>query len=141
MNQRTAIPLVAVMALTGVSGCGGSDDKTLSKREYIKRADAICAKDSKKLQAAGRKYGPKPTRKDLEQFVTDDFVPTIEDQLSRLRKLKAPKDDQDKLSKIYDEADQGVQTIKADPRRLIRGDPFKKANQQATAYGLKVCGS
>jgi hypothetical protein len=144
MNQRAVMSCAAVVALTGVvaSGCGGGGDNRPSKSDYIKQADAICTKDSKKLNAVSqKKFKTKPTPKQFAQFVKDDFVPTIEDQLTELRKLKTPKSDQDKLSRIYDDADRGVQKLKADPTLLASGDPFKKANEGAQAYGLKVCGA
>jgi hypothetical protein len=142
MNQRTVMSLAAVVALTGAlaSGCGGGGDG-LSKSDYIKQADAICAKDSKKLNAASRKFGSKPTQRQLNHYVTANFVPTIEDQIKELRRLEAPNSDQAKLTKIYDEVDRGLRKLKTQPQLLTKGNPFKKANQGAQAYGLKVCGS
>jgi hypothetical protein len=139
-HSRVLIPLALSAVLA--AGCGSSsDDKTLSKSDYIKQADAICAKDNKKLQAAGEKLGNRPSKQQIAQFAKNDLVPTISSQIQELRALKPPKADQAKLNKLYDEVDRTLASLKSDPAKATRDDPFAHANAGAKAYGLKVCGS
>ena len=132
---------LALALAAAVAGCGESSDNTLSKTEFIKKADAICAKDNKRLQAAGAKIGQKPTSAQMTQFVRSDLVPTLSNQIEKLRALKAPKKDQDHLNKLFDEVDQGLAKVKSEPSLLTQGNPFSRPNAGARAYGLKVCGS
>ena len=139
MRYIAAICLFALAV--AAAGCGGGSDNTLSKSEFIKKADAICAKDNKRLQAAGSKFGQKPSAAQMSQFVRSDLVPTLSKQINELRALKAPNKDQDHLNKLFDEVDQGLGRVKANPTLIMKGNPFAHANAGAKAYGLKVCGS
>jgi hypothetical protein len=71
------------------------------------------------------------------------LLPSVEDQVSKIRALGAPKGDEDQVNAILDAADEGVQKGKQDPLSLTKegsAGPFDKANKLANAYGLKTCG-
>jgi len=126
--------------------CGG--DEFLSKKEYLKRGDAICAKGDKEIDREAKEEfpdaaeGKQPGEKKLTEFARDVVIPNVEDQLEKLRDLPAPEGDEDKVSEIYDAADDGLQDLKEDPKRLVTEDePLAEANKKARDYGFKECGA
>jgi hypothetical protein len=129
--------------LLAVAGGCGDDKEAPSKSEYVKRADAICAKGDRKLEREIRKAFPtgRPNPKEIADFGREHAIPEVEGQLRQLRKLPAPEGDEDKTKAIFSEAGKALEKAKANPALLASGDPFMKANKMARAYGLKACGS
>ena len=142
MRRFCAIGACAV-AVTVVIGCGGGDDE-LTKSEFLKQGNAICAKGNKEIDAAVNKLFPgkqQPTKAEITKFAEDTLIPSVEGQVSDLRDLNPPSADEDQVNAILDEADSAVEKTKADPSLIATNkDPFAKANQMANAYGLKECG-
>jgi hypothetical protein len=69
-------------------------------------------------------------------------VPNIERQLEKLRRLRAPKGDEDVVRTIWDDFAAGLAKIKA--RHAPPGRPpaeIKAAQRRAPQYGFKVCGT
>jgi hypothetical protein len=124
------------------AGCGGGDDNSLSKSEFVAQGNAICKKGNQQLNAAGKELGKSPTKAQVNSFVTATVIPNIQGQVDQLRALDEPSADQDQVNAILDEADAALAKVKADPTLLTgHADPFAKANKKAKAYGLTVCGS
>jgi hypothetical protein len=154
MNTRT-ISLAALVLASGAlaAGCGSSDSSTssssssttaaLSKAEFIKQADAICTKGNQAINAAQKKaFGPgKPSKSQVEQFVNDALIPSIQTQISGVKALPAPAGDEATVTKMLDDSQAALDKAKQDPSALLSGGgPFAQANQELKAYGLKVCG-
>lgn len=143
-----AAPLIGAALI--FTGCGGSDDKGLSKADYVTQADAICQKASDQLDkdstAAVTALGTdSPTPEQLAKIATDVALPNLEGQLTDLKALDAPKDDKDAVEALYTSLDGAITKSKADPTVLFNSDsgavsPFADANTKAKALGLKVCG-
>ena len=72
-----------------VAACGGSGGGRLSRTEYARQADAICARYSQAIDALGR---PKSLA-ELAKF-TDDAVPIAQRAVDDARKLRPPEDEQ-----------------------------------------------
>jgi hypothetical protein len=155
MTPNRLIPLVLVvlgLALVG-AGCGGGDNKSgstgsssISKTEFVRKGNAICAAGNKEIEAQARKiFGPhkKPSKSETKQFASRVLLPSVQKQVDQIRALGAPAGDEAKVKAILDAAQQGVDKGKQDPLVLMKQNagPFKKANALARAYGLKVCGS
>lgn len=152
MTSNRLMPIVLVvlgLALVG-AGCGGGDDNksssSISKAEYIRKGNAICAAGNKKIEAkAGQVFGTKqkPSEGQLTQFASTVLLPSVEQEVAQLKKLGAPSGDEDKVKAILAAADDGIAKGKQDPLSLTqdKGGPFEKANSLARAYGLTVCGS
>lgn len=155
MSTKRLIPLVlAVLAVALVAaGCGSSKKSSstsssskITKAEFLRKGNAICAAGNKEINAQGKKiFGKnrKPTKAQLKQFATQVLVPSVEKQVNQIKALGAPAGDEAKVKAILDAADQGVAKGKQDPLVLVKdsGDPFKRANKLARDYGLNVCGS
>ena len=137
---------VAVLAAVAGAGCGGDDEKPLSKAEYVKQGDAIC----KKAQASGEKkveemfgdLGPneKPSDEQLTTLVEDVIKPNTQGQLNDLRDLTPPEGDEDTVNGIYDGVEEGLAKVEDDPKILLsKDDPFAPATKKAEEYGFKEC--
>ena len=149
MSTKRLIPLVlAVLAAVALvaTGCGSSK-KSISKAEFLRKGNAICAQGNKEIQAEAQKRFPnqkgRPSNAQLKSFATEVVIPSVEKQVSKLKDLGAPKGDKDKVNAIWAAADEGIAKTKQDPLSVAveNGGPFAKANKLANAYGLKVCGS
>jgi hypothetical protein len=150
---KTISILVGVLAAGLIAaGCGSSDKSgeksSITKAEFVKKGNAICAQGNKEIETQGQKVfgkdpNKKPSKAKLEEFANTVLLPSVEDQVNKIRALGAPKGDEAKVKAILDAADQGIQKGKQDPLSLTNegSDPFADANRLAKAYGLKVCGS
>jgi hypothetical protein len=124
-----------------VAGCGDGDDDTLSKSEFIAKADAICEKGNKEIEAAPSPAGgDRPSQQALEQFATDTLIPNIQKQVNDIRALEPPEEDESQVDAILNSAQTSIDELKADPSKITDEDSFAEANKLARDYGLKVCG-
>ena len=109
------------------------------------QANEICAQGNATIDAAGNEaFGDgQPTKAELDQFVTDTVIPSIEDQLTALQALPVPSGDEDQVSAMLDAAEQSVADVKADPSLLTSNntDPFADVNAQFSDYNLTECAS
>lgn len=148
-------PLLSCALAWGLiaSGCGGGSDdsssdgsgaKSLTKAEFLAKANAICDAGNAQLQVDFEALGTnKPTQTQLKQVVTDKLVPSVEAQIDAIRALGAPAGDEDQVRAILDAADAGIAKVKADPALIASNsnqDPLKESNELANAYGLTSCG-
>ena len=156
MSTKRLIPLLlAVLAIALVAaGCGSSKksgesgSSKITKAEFLRKGNAICAQGNKELDAQGKKLfagqKSKPTKAQIAEFAKKYAIPSVEKQVNGIRALGAPAGDEDKVKAILDAADEGVAKLKQDPAALAASegsDPFAKANKLARDYGLTVCGS
>ena len=136
-----------LLALVFAAGCGGGGSTQLTRDEYAKKADAICAKYTQQTKALAN-----PSNLSELADVADKTLPILDHALSDLRKLKPPANEQatvdqwlaavenleGDLKQIRDKARsndmQGVQSVvpKASQHNA-------KSNQLATQLGMKVC--
>jgi hypothetical protein len=137
---------VIVVAGLGLAACGGGEQKAISKDDYLKRAQEVCKKGNADLQKASDtafpelKPGEKPTDEQIAVFVRKTVVPEIRKQVKALRELPPPKGAADKVDKIYDALDQGLDKMNDDPQLLLSGtNVFAKADELGKKYGLSVC--
>src|SRR5204862_2912401 len=82
----------------------------------------------------------KPTTAQVKQF-TAQTVPVIQKQIDGVKALGAPAGDSAKVNQILSDAQASLDKVKSNPQAFLQGDPFKKANQESTAYGLTACGA
>jgi hypothetical protein len=134
----------AIAAL--VAGCGGGSGR-LSKAEYAKRADAICAKYNAKLKALSRPTGISG----LPAYV-DRALPLARKGDDELRALKPPKDEEQRAKEWLDQNDSVVGSMERLRDAAKKGDRAgiqtalneassanQTANRLARSLGLRVC--
>ena len=127
-----------------VAGCGGSDDDSPTKAEFIQQADAICKKAHDEFekdfqQAFGNE---RPSNAQLEKFATSNLVPGTQGEIDEISALEPPPGDETEVEAIIDAVQGGVDKIKADPGILLPSvpeDPLAKGHQLAKQYGMKEC--
>jgi hypothetical protein len=94
MNTN-GLKVVAAVAALGVAGCGGSSNKALSYSDFGKKADAICAANSKEVAAVGAKLTGKAA---TDAPVYGQVIPKVESARAEFGKLKPP----DQLKATFD---------------------------------------
>ncbi|MDQ5821550.1 MAG: hypothetical protein M3540_08925 [Actinomycetota bacterium] len=144
MRNFAASTLAAALL---VAGCGGGGDGRLSRADYAKQADAICAEYNVKLNAL-----PRPKNEtELVGFV-DKAVPLVSDASDRLSELSPPQDEQ-KIATAWNKANADIvralerlrAAAKAQDRPKMQAAlaDGNKANQHANdlarTLGMKDC--
>jgi hypothetical protein len=145
MRRKTLVVLlVSAIGAAGI-GCGGGDDETtsaLTKAQYVKQANAICAKHNKEMIAKYtsliREAG-QLTPKVADEAVAKASVPGMKQQLEELRALPAPSGEEDKVEALLERRQEALEKVEADPGFKTSGDPFEEFNQSLTDYGLTEC--
>ncbi len=122
----------------------GSDEKRLSADEFTKQANAICDAGNTAIDDAAAELfpsGEEPTAEQLTTFASETLVPTLQEQIDGLKKLKPPSDLEDAVDQMLADAQTATDKIKADPVTVFSGeeDPFAEVSVQAAAIGLTDC--
>jgi ABC-type lipoprotein release transport system permease subunit len=139
--------VVAVLAVGAIAtGCGSSDDKgdsstsSLTKAEWIAKADAICQQGNQQInQAAHQAFGnQKPTAAEVQQFTTGTVLSSVQSQVDGIKTLGAPSGDEDQVNHILDTVQADID--KAKSAGAAENSTFADGNALAKQYGLKVCG-
>jgi ABC-type lipoprotein release transport system permease subunit len=147
MRIKATLLVVAGLAVAAVAaGCGGGDDNSdtttvsLTKAEWIAKADAICQQGDQQIEAAAKQaFGnQKPTAAAVQQFATGTALPNTQSQIDQIRALGAPSGDEDQVSKILDTVQADIDKAKA--AGDVEESTFADGNALAKQYGLKVCG-
>jgi hypothetical protein len=162
LSKRLIALLFGVLAVALVAGCGGGGDDTssggdssestssLTKPEFIKQADTICEKGNESIAAEAEEFAEendidieKPTTAQQEEVVSDVIAPAIHEQAEKIDDLGAPSGEEDEVTAIVEAVENGADEAEASPDTIVEGDegPFEEANELATKFGLKVCGS
>lgn len=138
-----------------VGGCGGGDEETsaagaeLSKAEFLKQGNAICAKGNKEVSKGYEAFAKErnlqnqePTEELLAEAVEAVLLPSVTRQVEELRELGAPAGDEKQVDKILTAAEKAIEETeeKPAPAGVTTGGPFAEAKELAAAYGLKRCG-
>lgn len=142
-----------VVATLAVAGCGGGDDEvtvsSLTKAEFIKKADAACKKSEDRIQADFAAYATKhkditkPTEADYAELIDVVLVPNVEQEAEDIRSLGAPSGDEDQVEAMLDALEESIEKAEDEPKVLISDSTkiFGESSKLAKDYGLKVCGT
>jgi hypothetical protein len=145
-----------VLAFTLIAaGCGGGDDSTsttaaLTKSEFLKQGNQICAEGNKEIEAGFEEFSKehniskneKPSQAELEEAAETILLPSVTKQVEGVANLGAPSGEEEQVEEIIDAAEEALEEGEEDPASLVSEgpDPFAKANRLAEAYGLTACG-
>ena len=155
MGRGPTTLIVAVIAALLVAGCGGGGDSSgssadsISKEEFVAKADAICKDGTERLQAAiGRILKDQPnitkvSQAEQEKIVTTVLVPNVSKEVKELRALGAPDGDEERVDAMVTALEEGVETAERDPQAVTKSSDaiFGIASRIAGEYGLTTCGS
>lgn len=151
-----AIAAFAVAAAILASGCGsgGSDPieiqtGSLSKAEFINKADAICTKGQERGGRELASYmsknhvtltGPLPEAAAVGLFGAV-IEPTYQREITEISELGAPNKDAKKVAAMLEAIEAGLAKAQRDPAGALgRNELVPTAGALARAYGLTECG-
>jgi hypothetical protein len=151
--------LAVIAALVIVAGCGGGSDSSssteattssLTKAEFLKQGNAICAKGNKEIEEGFEEFGKEhgfskkkqPTQAELEEAAEEVLIPNIRREIDGIRALGAPSGEEAEVEAVLAAAETGLEKGEEDPGVMIEeGEgPFKEANKLSREYGLVKCG-
>ncbi|HUC07461.1 MAG TPA: hypothetical protein VMR96_05170 [Solirubrobacterales bacterium] len=146
-----ALVVAAVAAALLIAGCGddSSSADSISKEEFIVKADAVCKKGTERMQAAIAKVLKdqlnitKVSKDDQEEIVTKVMVPSVSREVKELRALGIPDGDDERVDAMITALEEGVETAERDPEVVTKSSDaiFGIASRIGGEYGLAVCGS
>ena len=134
-----------------VAGCGSSSDTTasLTKAEFVKQGNAICAAGNKEINAEFEKFfkegefGKKkqPTQAQFEEGAEEIVVPSIRKQIDGLSELSAPEGEEQQFEALLENAEGQLEKGEEDPSLLTEESNhlFASVNKEAKALGLTSC--
>jgi hypothetical protein len=140
--------LVSLAALSLLlAGCGGGDDETssLTRKEFLKQGNAICAEQTAKRNKliqdaiAGLDQSKLLPKAEREQIVVDALAPYAETP-EKLAALGAPEGDEEKVEAIVEAMEKAAKDAEANPAKALTStEQFAEANELSTEYGLTSC--
>jgi hypothetical protein len=154
------VVVATVAALLIVAGCGGSGDSSggsevtaqtgsLSKDEFVKKADAICeaarteflAKYTSFVEAHKADIGNAQKEKELiGEMVETLLAPNIEGQVEQISELGAPNAYAPEATSFLSALQKRVDELQGNPTEVSATPyPFKKAEDIAAKAGMKGC--
>lgn len=149
--RRSAAPLTATAVVLLVwAGCGGGESTAaLSKPQFLKKANAICARKTAamgkgdaafwKRHGGGSAHPSEALENELQIKV---ILPVREEELRQIRSLGLPRGDEQRVEEILTAWEEGVEKAEEDPRSMRAGGPefaFYKTYSMGIDYGLEKC--
>jgi hypothetical protein len=154
---RTPLIATAAVAVLLFPGCGGGDDSdasgSISKEEFIAKADAICKEGNERMASEIFKYLRKnrikgslrrPSVEDNEKFLVAVLIPNVKREIQELEALGAPEGDEERIEAMIAALEEGLETAESSPETVAEGTSdivFGIASRLAGEYGLETCGS
>ena len=139
------VGLLLVGLLAGVTGCGGgsSTSASLTKKQYLKKAQEICEEGEKEQLELAAKYLKKNPGAEEEDMVLPAAIPPLQKQIERIKALPAPEGDEAKIEAFVKASEQALKEGEANPQELLSStsNPFDKANKLGEKYGFTNCAS
>ncbi len=148
----TALALSALVIVAVGTGCGGGNSgASLTKAEFIRRANVICAKAGKEVHSEFLAYaktleGKEPkTRSGItaaQKKVAETIViPVKQKEVEQLSKLDAPVGDSDRIATVLNAIEQGIEKAQAEPVLATTNaeEVFGASEKIARNYGLDDC--
>lgn len=139
----------AALLAVGIGGCGGGDSTTdtattaaLTKAEFVKQANAICAEGNKETDAIFASFDKGEPKAEAETVIENQFVPSVQQQIDEIRALGAPEGDEATVEEMLDLAQADLETIESEPGIVISGeeeDQFADFAKIGHPYGLTEC--
>jgi hypothetical protein len=158
---KPGLAVVAIVFAVLAAGCGSSSDSggeataagTITKAEYIKKANAICLKARedivnpavRRLQKVASEQPGKLPEEELK-MIRVLVVPTLESEVAQLRALGFPEGDKLTLEKFLKLTEAVITEAEEEPETFVQGPQYEegfahygKAYHVALDYGMSEC--
>jgi beta-phosphoglucomutase-like phosphatase (HAD superfamily) len=138
-----AVATASALVLLVFASCGSSSP-SLTRAEYVKKANAICKEwQEERNKAFGviiQKYqGQKPTPQLQQKAAEEAVLDPYEHLTQKLAALDTPEEDGEKAQALLTAMEGALAKVKANPRVVVSGSPFTKADHLAADFGLDKC--
>jgi hypothetical protein len=150
LAMLSGVVAIAVIAAGCGSSSGDSSSASLTKAEFLKQGNAICAKGNDEIEARFEAFGKEHhlsqskqlTEAELAEASETILIPTVRKQVDGIRALGAPSGEEQEVEKVLDAADEALEKAEENPKLLAaqNAGPFARANKLAREYGLVKCG-
>jgi hypothetical protein len=146
---RTVKVLMSLVTLAlFLASCGGSDEKSLTKAEFIEQGDEICKQGDQEFTADYEEFLKsheiKGVLNESQSFeiAEEIYLPNVEKRLGELQELSPPEADQAQVEKIFASTEDALAASNKDVEAMFADvNPFEKSKTLAKEYGFKVCGT
>jgi hypothetical protein len=144
-----AVGVVAAICIAaGCGGSGGSEEEAasapLTKAQFIKQADAICANAVEDREAAAEAWrkeqpaGSAETPNEIEQGLKEVIAPALQQQAEDLEALAAPAEDRTEVAHMISTLASAGQMMEQEPKEAFQSS-IPKFEREAKDYGLESC--
>jgi hypothetical protein len=147
MTQKSFLLAVAAVVAAVILGCGSDSETTsLTKAQFLKKANAICTNTSSQLsetfqrtaeETNGGQAGEGVAEK--RQAFGEEISAGVQTMMDELSELGAPAGDEQKIEEILDAYGRSSEQIEEDVALFLTGKALDKPDQLAAAYGIKGC--
>jgi hypothetical protein len=145
-HLRVVVLAMAASAFAAIAvGCGddGPDEAaSLTKQQFIKRADALCLSTKNEQLDIATKYAKEHPGATEEDVVVPALIEPLEEEAPALRALSESREDDQEVQAFISAREEGLEKAKADPTLVaapLTNNPYESANKMAKQYGLKSC--
>lgn len=139
-----------VVAIGFAFGCGSGEDEatsaSLTKAQFIKRADEICTEINQqrvpallqwKKQHAEEEFAN--AKAQLDAGLRAVVGPSLRQEAEQLGTLTPPADDEAEVSRMIENLSKGSEELEQVGPQALSGPSISQYKREAAAYGLKVC--
>jgi hypothetical protein len=157
VSKRVIVLLAGALAIALVAaGCGGGSSNStstasISKAEFEKKGNAICAKgklrvkrDALKFAAEHHLLKQRPSEAQVKEIAETVVIPGIQRQVNELRALGAPAGEEQQVEETLEAIEEGLEEVKQDPTSAFKSEKeipaFAKATKLSEGLGLETCG-
>lgn len=149
MGATLVLP-ATILVVAGCGSSGGTESApSLTKAEFLKKGNAICAKGGEEINKAyeefSRKHvagGKTPSEALLDEAAAEIVLPVREGEVRQLRALGAPSGQEERVDKMLTAWEEGIEKGEEDPNSLRKAGPefaFYKSYSMGIDYGLTKC--
>jgi hypothetical protein len=135
----------ALMVALAIAGCGGSTKAksasipTITKSEFVAKANAICASADPTLSAENAKLLSHPSTAAVREAVKNVYVPSIEGQIARIHALGTPVGEDATVKHLLVLVQADLNKIKRNPLLIVTPNAFSDFAKVAHPYGMTAC--
>ncbi|HEY5942168.1 MAG TPA: hypothetical protein VIT89_04825 [Solirubrobacterales bacterium] len=136
-----------IAALFGGCGEGSEASSSLTKAEFVKQADAVCAKRKtewqdavvsyeKEVRAKGAQEEPAVQREIADELMRDSMLPALKGQLEQLEKLEAPEGSETQVKKMLQALSGAIRKVEDEGAKALSEATFATFEEQADTLGV-----